>query len=163
MVGKIYLIESNHVLCCQNRRIRDSLAGGFLLRSQYLLHTIHADHSRGGIHHGKRQSGIGIHKFAQDQNKRHQSAQTDLSAADQPHGVDGTDNVGKPLNQLSYHNSGIGDLGTLFLVLHQFHRSPVHFPAEDIFDAEGAQYQNTADRILGDLCHYVGLLPVVRL
>ena len=39
----------------------------------------------------------------------------------------------------------------------------MHLFAEDLFDAEGTQYQNAADRILGDLRHHVCLLSVVRL
>ena len=163
MIGKIHLFKRDHVLCRPGRCICASFAGGFLLCGQDLFHTVHTDHSRRSIHHGKGQSGIGIHEFAQDQDKSYQSAQTDRSAAHQPYGIDGTDNVGKPLDQLSYNDGGVGDLGTLLLILHQFHRRFVHLFAEDLFDAEGTQYQNAADRILGNLCHHVCLLSVVRL
>ena len=163
MIGKIHLFKRDHVLYRPGRCIRASFAGGFLLCGQDPFHTVHTDHSRRSIHHGKGQSGIGIHEFAQDHDKSYQSAQTDHSAAHQPYGIDGTDNVGKPLDQLSYNDGGVGDLGTLLLILHQFHRRFVHLFAEDLFDAEGTQYQNAADRILGDLRHHVCLLSVVRL
>lgn len=126
MIGKIHLFKRDHVLYRPGRCIRASFAGGFLLCGQDPFHTVHTDHSRRSIHHGKGQSGIGIHEFAQDHDKSYQSAQTDHSAAHQPYGIDGTDNVGKPLDQLSYNDGGVGDLGTLLLILHQFHRRFVH-------------------------------------